>query len=278
MRRTTLGDASIALEFRGAGQPVLLIHGTVLADGLLPIVDALALRREHLLIRYHRRGYGGSSPITIPWSIEQHATDAAKLIDQLGIRKAHVVGHSAGAAIAMELALDFPEKVGSLVLLEPWLSPQGEGWVGELEQHLTAIQALYESGHTESALDGYLNLFCGPDHRKILDRALPAGWRHVALHDADTLFIHELGALRLWQLNRSVAERITKPMLLVRGHGTSPFCAEAHRELAEWFPDAQTVVVPNAGHMLPAERPDTVAKIISRFLATNPISIAALAR
>lgn len=276
MRRTILGDASIAVEFRGAGQPVLLIHGTVAADGLLPIAEALAPRREYLLIRYHRRGYGGSSPIPIPWSVEQHATDAARLIDQLGIRKAHVIGHSAGAAVAMELALDFPQKVGSMVLLEPWLAAPAN-WFTALEQDLAAIQGIYESGQTEAALDSYLNLFCGPDHRKVLDRALPAAWHDVALHDADTLFLHELGALRLWQLNRSVAERITKPMLLVRGDRTSSFCADAHRELADWFPDAQTVVLPGAGHMLPSEKPDTLARIIARFLARNPMSFAALA-
>lgn len=277
MRRTSLDDGQIAVEFRGAGQPVLLIHGTVIADGMLPIVDVLAPRREYLLIRYHRRGYGGSSPITMPWSMEQHAADAARLIDQLGIRKAHVVGHSAGAAVAMELALDFPEKVGSMVLLEPWLSAPAD-WFAALEQDLAAIQAVYESGQTAAALDSYLNLFCGPDHRKSLDRALPGVWHDIALHDADTLFRHELGALRLWHLSRAVAERLTKPMLLIRGERTSPFYAEAHRELTEWFPDAQTVVLPNAGHMLPTEQPDTLVRIISRFLARNPMGFAAPAR
>lgn len=272
MRRTVVGDASIAVEFRGAGQPVLLIHGTVLADGLLPLVEPLTARREHLLIRYHRRGYGGSSPITMPWSVEQHAKDAALLIAQLGIRKAHLVGHSAGAAVAMELALDFPERVGSLVLIEPWLSGSGAAFI-LLEKELSRIKSVYQGGDTAAALDSYLELFCGPDYRRLLDSALPANWHDIALRDAHTIFEHEMDALCLWHLNRSVAERLTKPMLLVRGGRTSPYCAEPHHELVQWFPDAETAVVSGSGHMLPAEQPEMLARLISKFLERNPMSI-----
>lgn len=277
MRRTDLSDASIAVEFRGAGQPVLLIHGTILADGLLPLAAPLASGGEHLLIRYHRRGYGGSSPIPLPWSIEQHARDAAQLIEKFGIRRAHVVGHSAGAAVAMQLALDFPEKVGALVLVEPWLYAPSADTSGALEKEMLAIQALYAAGDTATALDSYLKLFCGPDYSRVLDGALPSAWHQIALHDAQTVFVHELGALRLWRLTRNVAERLTKPMLLVRGGATSPYCAEAHRELTEWFPDAQAVVLPNLGHMLASEQPAIVARLISGFLARNPMAIPALA-
>lgn len=274
MRRTHLDDASIALQFRGAGRPVLLIHGTVLADGMLPLADALVASHAHLLVRYHRRGYGESSPITIPWSMEQHAKDAARLIERLGIRKAHVVGHSAGAAVAMELALDFPERVGSLVLVEPWLSDSSDSFTA-LERELNGIEATYASGDIVAALDNYLRLFCGAHYRKVLEATLPPTWPEFALRDSHTIFLHELGALRLWQLSRSVAERLTKPMLLVRGGETSSYCRQAFDALAEWFPDAQAAVVPNAGHMLPAEQPEKLAMLISRFLAQNPMTISA---
>ena len=56
---------------------------------------------------------------SVPVSFAEHAADAAALLDHLGIRRAHVAGHSTGAIIALQLAVDRPDLVHSLALLEP---------------------------------------------------------------------------------------------------------------------------------------------------------------
>ncbi|HYG98741.1 MAG TPA: alpha/beta hydrolase [Terriglobales bacterium] len=276
MIHAELGDAAIAVQFRGAGKPLLLIHGTVLADGLLPLAEALRSRREHLILRYHRRGYGRSSRMSVPWSVEQHAKDAARLLEHLALQKADVVGYSAGAAVALQMALDFPRMTGAVVLIEPWFSAQAPQFQA-FESKLAAIQGIYEYGDTAAAMQEYLTFFCGPDYRNVLDNVFSPRWLEMANRDAHTIFVNELSALRLWRLDRGIAERLTTPLLLVRGSRTSPYQAEVHAELAEWLPEAETVVVPDAGHLVPTERPAALARSIARFLVRNPLHIAASA-
>src|SRR5688500_9305291 len=104
-------------EVIGSGEPVLLIS-PVLADGFVPLLSEQALAGRHQLIRYHKRGWAGSTHTPPPVSMTDHADDAAALLEHLGVPVTHVAGHSSGAAVAAQLALDHPEKVHSLVLLE----------------------------------------------------------------------------------------------------------------------------------------------------------------
>ena len=106
-------------ESHGEGEPVLLIHGSHVADAFLPLTREAALADRYRLIRYHRRGFAGSDPHSGPFSVEEQAQDALALVKHLGLERAHVVGHSYGAVTAVQLALDAPRAVHSLVLLEP---------------------------------------------------------------------------------------------------------------------------------------------------------------
>jgi pimeloyl-ACP methyl ester carboxylesterase len=109
----------LAYEIHGEGQPVLLIHGSHVADSFLPLARETALADRHQLIRYHRRGFAGSAPHTGPFSIEAQAQDALALLEALGVAHAHVIGHSYGAVTALQLTCEAPSVVHSLVLLEP---------------------------------------------------------------------------------------------------------------------------------------------------------------
>src|SRR5215210_1796623 len=117
MQSVNVNDVELEYEVIGAGEPVLLIS-PVIADGFLPLVAEPALADRYRLIRYHKRGWVGSTHTPAPVSVADHAADAAALLDRLGLRRAHIAGHSSGAAVAMQLALDNPTIVQSLVLLE----------------------------------------------------------------------------------------------------------------------------------------------------------------
>jgi len=114
------GGAALEYEVRGAGEPVLLID-MLIADCFVPLLAEPALADRYQLIRYHKRGWVGSTHTPPPVSFADHAADAAALLEELGVRRAHVAGHSTGASIAAQLALDHPEKVHTLTLLEPTL-------------------------------------------------------------------------------------------------------------------------------------------------------------
>ena len=110
-------------ELHGKGEAVLLIHGGHIADAFLPLMSEPALADSYRLIRYHRRGFAGSDPHSGPFSIEEQARDALELTKYLGLERAHVVGHSYGGATAVQLAIEAPSLVQSLVLLEPAIFP-----------------------------------------------------------------------------------------------------------------------------------------------------------
>src|SRR5690606_28991329 len=102
-----------------------------------------------------------------PTSIEQQAEDFARLLAELGITRAHVVGHSYGGAIALQLAASAPDLVHSLSLLEPalLLGDSARGYRASLE---TTIRRAAEAG-TEVAVHEFLEIR-SPGYRERLDR------------------------------------------------------------------------------------------------------------
>src|SRR5262249_5218959 len=115
MERAAGGGGGEEYESRGGGEAVLLIHGSHIAGAFLPLMNEPSLA-NYRLIRYHRRGFAGSTKHEGPFSIKDQAADALALLQHLGVERAHIVGHSYGGLIALQLALDPPELVHSLVL------------------------------------------------------------------------------------------------------------------------------------------------------------------
>jgi len=110
-----VGDINIYYEIHGDGEPLLLINGYGQYSGHWAALIR-HLSREHRLIIFDNRGTGRSDKPEIRYSIKMMAADARGLIDALGIDRAHVFGISMGGMIAQEFALNYPERVISLIL------------------------------------------------------------------------------------------------------------------------------------------------------------------
>src|SRR5215210_7875390 len=108
MQSVNVNGVDLEYEMTGSGEPVLLVS-PVLADGFLPLMSESPLTDRYRLIRYHKRGWAGSTHTPPPVTISDHAGDAAALLGHLGIRRAHIAGHSSGAAVAVQLALQNAE-------------------------------------------------------------------------------------------------------------------------------------------------------------------------
>jgi pimeloyl-ACP methyl ester carboxylesterase len=272
MNQVTLDGIRLDCEVRGSGEPVVLIHGAFIAEAYAPLCAEPALA-GYKLIRYHRRGYAGSSRATAPFSIAQQAADCRDLLRQLGIERAHIVGHSSGGAIALQLVVDAPEVVHSLVLLEPALFdvPSGPQF---MEAAGPAIQ-LYQQGKKESACDAFLRVAVGQDYRGFLDELIPDAFAQI-VDDADTVFAVELPSMGEWRFTREDARRITQPVLAVLGAESVKDWAgwpDVQARVREWIPQSEPFVLAGSNHALEEKFPRAIASAMATFLATHPIPV-----
>jgi pimeloyl-ACP methyl ester carboxylesterase len=152
MERASVNGVELEYELKGAGEPVLLIHGSHIGRSFLPLLAQPSLTEKYTLIRYHRRGFLESAPVRGPVSIKDQAADARALLEHLHLSRAHVVGHSFGGAIALQLALDAPTHVHSLVLLEAALTTVPR-WKAVHELN-AATSLRYRQGDWPSSLPG----------------------------------------------------------------------------------------------------------------------------
>ena len=121
MNRAALDGIELDYEMAGSGDPVVLVHAGVLADWFKPLMSESALSMRYRLVRYHRVGYSGSTRVTGPVSLADQARHLRALMEHLAIERAHFVGHSSSGNILLQMALDVPDLVQSLVLMEPAL-------------------------------------------------------------------------------------------------------------------------------------------------------------
>jgi pimeloyl-ACP methyl ester carboxylesterase len=272
MDRAVLDGIELEYAIRGAGEPVVLIHAGHFADWFMPLLDEPALADRYRVLAYHRIGCAGSSPIAGSTSFAQQAAHCRSLMRHLGIERAHIVGHSSSGLLALQLALDTPDAVHSLALLEPplltVLSSEVPG--PSLE---TAFQ-LYQAGDKAGSVDAFLRTVCGPDYRAVLDRTLPGVFeQHVA--DADTFFVHEVPAVGQWPFTREDALRVTQPVLMAIGaKNDQAFVNYIHELLLSWLPNAEPFVLPEATHLMQVENPRGMAERLAAFYARHSLTAA----
>lgn len=268
MDRAKVNGVELEYEVKGSGEAVMLIS-PVVARGFLPFLSEPALIDRYRLIRYHKRGWGGSTHTAPPVSIEDHSADAAALLDHLGIGRAHVAGHSSGGAIALQLAIDRPDLVHTLVLLEPSLFTVPSA-PALFEKAAGALEA-YGAGNHEEAVVRFLSVVSGFDAetcRAVIEEHVP-GSVADATQDADTFFGVELPALNAWKFGPEQAARIGQPVLSVQGTNTDRLWVEVADLLRIWLPDVEDLPIEGVGHFLHMQEPEPVARGIAGFLARH---------
>jgi aminoacrylate hydrolase len=119
MPRISIGDCHLHYERHGAGFPVLFVSGLGGLGSFWREQLASFGKRFEVILHDHR-GVGQSDHSRISYTVERMAEDVVRLMDALGIDRAHVVGHSTGGAVAQILALEHPERLASIVIAASW--------------------------------------------------------------------------------------------------------------------------------------------------------------
>jgi pimeloyl-ACP methyl ester carboxylesterase len=274
--RARLDGIELEYEDRGAGEPVVLVHAGIFADWNGPLLAEPALTRRYRVVSYHRVGCAGSSRMAGPISVAEEARHLRSLLRHLGIERAHLVGHSNGAMLILQLALDDPDAVHTLALLEA-ARPAVPDAPQELEFVTTFSEPAgrrYAAGDKAGALDTFLRGVAGPDYRAVLERALPGAFdRYVA--DADTFFGQQLPAVRAWAFTPEDASRVGQPALAVlgaRSAAVTPTFGPRQALLLAWLPNAEGFVLPEATHLLHLQNPAGMAEALADFFARHPLA------
>ncbi len=267
MQHTKINGVKLETLDRGTGDPVVFIHGAM-GDECFAVLEEPALTDSYRLIHYHRRGWGESECPETPVSTEQQSADCQTLLRHLGIRQAHFVGQSGGGVVILQVALDAPEIVHSLALLEPALpsvlfnSPEF-GAVAE-----KAVSS-YESGDKAGAMNAFGQEVGGSDFRAVFDQTLPHGHFERWVADADTLFQADFPAYPQWTFGHEEAARITLPTLNMRGANTRSYFREIYETVRTWLPHAENFVLPNATHAMLQTNPKGAAERLASFFSSH---------
>ena len=244
---------------RGEGEPLVLLHGLFgSADNLGGI--ARSLEEDYRVISFDLRNHGRSSHAE-SMDYSDMAADVVAALDKIGVENFYLFGHSMGGKVAMQLTLDNPDRVKSLIVAD--IAP-----VKYAHHHtriLEGLQAVAESdavsrADAENILAPYVD---EPDVLSFLLTNWRRGkdgkgsWR-IGLDAIDHDYANIVAA--------NTGEPVDMPVLFLRG-GLSDYIKPEHREATvALFPNAVVRTVEGTGHWLHAEKPDLVARLIKRFL------------
>lgn len=250
----------------GDGPPLIFSAGLGGAGGYWrPNLAALA-DADRRLILYDHRGTGRSDPALPPTlSVDDMARDLLALVDGLGIDRVIVVGHAAGAAIALALALLAPARVAGLVLVNGFARPDPH-----FRRCFEARLALLRAGGPRAYLRAQpLFLFPAPwisAHDAELDAELEhqlAGFQGAANIEA------RIAALTAFDVHDRLAE-VTAPVLCVAAKDDMLVPWTCSRDLAAALPEARLHLLPEGGHACNLTEPEAFNAALLDWLGGLP--------
>ncbi|RAJ96470.1 alpha/beta fold hydrolase [Aliidiomarina maris] len=249
-------------ERQGEGAPVILIHGLFGdLDNLKSISRSLS--DDYTVINLDVRNHG-QSPHSDSMTYDEMAADVIAVADAEGLDEFHLLGHSMGGKIAMEIALRHPSRVRSLIVAD--IAP-----VAYDARHSTILDAL-------SALDvSQINSRQEAD-KALAERIESQGVRQFLLKNLRKQEDTWGWRMNLAALQDNYAQLIgaptadgqyTGPVLFIRGE-LSDYVTEDHRDaIGSRFPNARPFTIANTGHWLHAEKPQAFNQRVRDFLAKH---------
>ena len=262
MPRVRVNDIQLYYEVHGQGEPLLLIVGlggsTRGWDMQIPTFS-----REYQVVAFDNRGSGRSDKPATRYTIRLFADDTVGLMDALGIASAHVYGQSMGGFIAQELALNYPQRVRTLVLGST--SCGGRQAVAASPENLTLMASLNTLSPEEAVEKNlpflYSAEFIAHKREEIIARSLVEAELRPPL---DAYARQVQAALRHNTYDR--LPQILCPTLVISGSDDKVVPAENSSILAERIPNAELVVLPKAGHGYLVECAEESNAIVLDFL------------
>ena len=251
--------AKIFWNEEGEGDPLLLIMGLGYPSAAWYRTRP-NLSRKFRTIAFDNRGVGQSDMPPGPYPIPVMAGDAAAVLDAAGVDSAHVFGISMGGMIAQEFALQYPDRVRSLILgctaaggphavraeREASNMVMARGTMTPEEAAQAAIPFIYDPGTPRNLIDE--------------DLAIRRPW-----FPRQEAYNAQLQGILVWESYSRLA-KITVPTLVIHGESDRLVPAGNGKLIAENIPGARLVMLRQASHIFTTDQPDTAQRAILEFL------------
>lgn len=272
MPTVAVRNGEIYYEESGSGELIVLMaglgHGAAYFEKTLPVLGRLG----HA-VAIDPRGVGRSTSKTDKYSVEGWAEDVIDLVERLGARRAHLVGSSLGACVALQAAVDFPDRVASLVVvagfseLDRSLELNFRMRIGIIEKlglgdELAAHIAMWTLGrdfiNTADGQAAVERLFASvrrnaPERYLAFIRAILAFGRVEPGQQGQPKLTERLGGIRV-------------PTCVIVGGQDILTPVSQSRQIADRISGAEVYVIPGCGHITFSEKPDDTAALVSNFL------------
>ena len=268
MARIPVNGVHLNVDTRGAGPPLLLLHGfTGSAATWAPTITHLASR--HQVVAPDLLGHGRSDAPADPsrYRIGRSVADIMAVLDQLGLSTVSVVGYSMGGRLALRLASTAPQRVAALVVVSASPGLRGD----EARRARAAQDGLMGDAIEQDGVAAFVERW----------ERLPMFATQAGLPEAvrERVRAERLGhsARGLANSLRGMGQGVQPPMyarlpvlhmpaLILAGELDAPYCAMG-REMERLMPQARLAIVPGAGHAVHLEQPEVFRRLVTEFLS-----------
>ena len=235
-------------EFDKSQPTIVLLHGAGFDRSTWALHSRWFAHHGFGVLAPDLPGHGRSSGAPLP-TIADMADWTAALLDAAGAAKAKLVGHSMGSLIALETAARHPAKVSAL------------GLIGTAATMTVGPDLLKAAEANDRAAIDMVSIWGLGFQAELGGSLAPGLWMHSGAQRLleqcrPGVLFNDLSACNAYQGALAAAAQITVPTTLVLGERDMMTPAKAGKALAAAVPNARTVILSGAGHMMMAERPD----------------------
>ncbi len=261
--RHDLGDVSLAVDARGDGPALLLVHG-------FPLDHSLWAHQVATLARWRRiapdlRGAGASDAPDGGYSMTVYADDLVRLLDALHIERAVVAGLSMGGYIAFEMLRRHRARVMGLILVDT----RADADSAEARQGRDTMIEVARTQGAAAVAERMVPRLLGRSSQQTQPHVVEQVRAMVGRTPVPGI-VGALGAMRERPDSTPLLSTIDVPTLVVVGAEDEVTPPPAARAMASAIPAAAMTTIPGAGHLAPLEAPTAVTRVIAEFLEALP--------
>lgn len=273
VKQVSVAGTQFAYIEAGHGDPVVLVHGGLqdyrFWDPHLPV-----FAKKYRVIAYSRQNHfpNATNRDGLPdAAADLHGADLAAILAGLGVKRAHIVAHSAGAHAALFFAFNHPEMVQTLIINEPPATgllagaPGGADILKEWNVRFASTRDAFRNGEIDAGLRLFAEAVGGPgtyDRRSESDRKMMSDNALSSVADVTTTRPRPV-------FTCDMAKRISAPTLVTNGERSPEFFRRIVDELERCLPQRTRVTIPDSSHTVPGEAPHAYDDAVVAFIASH---------